>query len=90
MPVGLLLICDITNQFCLGGGVRKANNTEMTVSGAVIKSDAAEKCNSLANVVLAEQYFFSPVQSATGNRKAQLGLSVRYVTATYTLIAPAL
>jgi hypothetical protein len=54
--------------------VRKANDAEMTVSGAAVKSAAAGKYDSSTGVVLEEQCFFSPVQSAAGNRKAQRGL----------------
>jgi hypothetical protein len=56
----------------------------MTVSGAAVGSATAEKYDSSTGVVLEEQYLLSPVQSAAGNRKAQLGLSLRYVTKTYT------
>ena len=83
-PVELLGFYDITNQFRLGGGVRKVNDAELTVSGAAVGSTTAGKYDSSTGVVLEGQYFFSPVQSVAGNRKAQLGLSVRYVTETYT------
>jgi hypothetical protein len=84
-PIELLAFYDVTKQFRLGGGVRKSTGAEMTVSGAAVGSAAAGKYDSSTGAVLEGQYFFSPAASTAGSRKAQFGLSLRYVTENYTL-----
>lgn len=81
-PVELLVFYDISKQIRLGGGVRKANGAELTVSGAA--SATPGKYDSSVGTVLEGQYFFSPVDAGAAVRKAQWGLNLRYVSETYT------
>jgi len=83
-PVELLAFYDVSNQFRLGGGVRKSNDAEVTVSGAAVGAAAAGKYNSTTGTVLEGQYFFSPTTYAADSRKAQMGLNLRYVSESFT------
>lgn len=84
LPVELLVFYDISNQMRIGGGVRKANSAELTVSGAAAGSATPGTYDSSVGTVLEGQYFFSPAPAATAVRKAQWGLNLRYVSETYT------
>lgn len=85
LPVELLAFYDISNQMRIGGGVRKANSAELTVSGAALSSGAtAGTYDSSVGTVLEGQYFFSPVDAGAAVRKAQFGLNLRYVGENYT------
>ncbi len=84
MPVELLAFYDISKQMRIGGGVRKANSAELTVSGAAAGSATPGTYNSSVGTVLEGQYFFSPVETGAAVRKAQWGLNLRYVSETYT------
>lgn len=88
-PVELLAFYDVSNQFRLGGGARKSNDAEVTVSGAAVGAAAAGKYNSTTGAVLEGQYFFSPTQYASNSRKAQMGLNLRYVSESFTPVSAA-
>lgn len=83
-PIELLFFYDLSNQIRLGGGVRKATNAELTVSGAAVGSATPGKYDSSVGTVLEGQYFFNPVDTKAAVRKAQWGLNLRYVAENYT------
>jgi hypothetical protein len=79
-PVELLAFYDMSGQYRLGGGVRKAQNAELTATGAGLGVVTPGTYESTMGVVLEGQYFFQPYSA---ERKARWGLGVRLVSESF-------
>lgn len=79
-PVELLAFYDMSEKFRLGGGVRKAQNAELTATGAGLTVVTPGAYESTMGVVLEGQYFFQPYSA---ERKARFGLGVRLVSESF-------
>lgn len=82
-PVELLGFYDLSERIRLGGGLRKAQNAEVTASGAAIGWAPVGTYESTLGVVLEGQYFFNSPPSSPEERKPRWGLSVRLVTESF-------
>lgn len=79
-PVELLAFYDMSEKFRLGGGLRKAQNAELTATGAGLTVVTPGAYESTMGVVLEGQYFFQPYSA---ERKARWGLGVRLVSESF-------
>ena len=82
-PVELLTFYDMTEQFRLGGGLRKAQNAELTATGAAVGIPGTGAYESTVGLVLEGQYFFNSPPSSPEERKPRWGLGVRIVGESY-------
>ncbi len=82
-PIELLGFYDIGENFRLGGGLRKAQNAEVTASGAAAGISAAGAYESTVGAVLEGQYFFNSLRYGASERKALWGVGVRLVNESF-------
>lgn len=80
-PVELLVFYDLNEQLRLGGGLRKAQNAEVTASGVAAGMPGTGSYESSGGLVFEGQYFFASTRTTV--RKAQWGLGVRIVSESY-------
>lgn len=82
-PVELLGFYEMSENFRLGGGLRKAQNAEVTASGAAAGISAAGSYESTLGAVLEGQYFFNSQRYSAAEHKALWGVGVRFVNESF-------
>lgn len=82
-PVELLGFYEMNENFRLGGGLRKAQNAEVTATGAAAGISAAGSYESTLGAVLEGQYFFNSLRYNAAEHKALWGVGVRFVNESF-------
>ena len=82
-PIELLGFYEVTENLRLGGGLRKAQNAEVTATGAAAGISAAGSYESTLGAVLEAQYFFNSLRYSNAEHKSLFGLGVRVVSESY-------
>lgn len=82
-PIELLGFYDMSENFRLGGGLRKAQNAEVTATGAAAGISAAGSYESTVGAVLEGQYFFNSTRYSAAEHKALWGVGVRFVNESF-------